>query len=367
METMKITPNLKKAYPIVYTKNSVLIGGFGTVSKYDDPDGAVTQLFKLINGKNTIKAISLAIQKSYPQYNTEDIMELINDLNKEHYIEGLSHIGSKTLDNYALKRYHRNINFFSSYIDLDQNKYLVEKKIQNTRIGILGLGGLGSHIVYDLAGLGFGYIHAVDFDTVDLTNLNRQILYNENDIGKEKGLLAKKRITDFNSHVQFNYTRKKISSSQDLIDIFNDVDLLICVADRPKYQLAQWINEAIIELNIPLFCAGLEAHRAMHYTIIPHITGCIQCWRNETKNDNPVTELFLSEKKRKNLTGDNTAIFPLVSTITGHLCVEILKYVTKIGQLNSAGKLVSVDFDTMQSSVSEEWLPDPKCTICGGA
>ncbi|MCG0792659.1 hypothetical protein IMAU10566_03031 [Lactiplantibacillus plantarum] len=84
METMKITPNFKKAYPIVYTKNSVLVGGFGTVSKYDDPDGAVTQLFKLINEKNTIKAISLAIQKSYPQYNTEDIMELINDLNKEH-------------------------------------------------------------------------------------------------------------------------------------------------------------------------------------------------------------------------------------------------------------------------------------------
>ncbi|MGZ9644742.1 hypothetical protein ACXXIO_00340 [Lactiplantibacillus pentosus] len=76
-------------------------------------------------------------------------------------------------------------------------------------------------------------------------------------------------------------------------------------------------------------------------------------------------ELFLSKMKHQNLTGDNTAIVPLVSTITGHLCVEILKYVTQIGKLTSAGKLISIDFDTMQSSVSEEWLPGPERHICG--
>lgn len=145
----------------------------------------------------------------------------------------------------------------------------LKKKLIDSKIGIIGLGGLGSHIIYDLAGLGIGEIKAVEFDVVDISNLNRQILYNFDDIGKSKASIAKQRIYEFNPQIKFTVEEKKINSSEDVVESFRGFDCLILVADRPKIKLARWVNEAIVKLNIPLFCAGLEAQRALQYTIYP--------------------------------------------------------------------------------------------------
>lgn len=279
MNYKEIKPKLKKAYPVVYDKNRILVGGFGKNIEYADPTGSVYFVFKLLTGKYTIKQITRKTINQYSQYTEKDVFDLINDLNSERIIEDANISGTNVLSKYELERYHRNINFFSSFIDLKKNKYRIQRKISDTTVGIIGLGGLGSHIVYDLAALGIGHIKAIEFDKLDLTNLNRQILYNYEDVGKSKGHLAKKRIHDFNPKVKFDLFEKKVTSAKDITDCFNDVDFIILVADRPKYYMAHWANESAVTLNVPMFVAGLEAQRAMYYTIIPHKTGCVECWR----------------------------------------------------------------------------------------
>ncbi|NBI13625.1 ThiF family adenylyltransferase [[Haemophilus] felis] len=362
---MEISPKIKKAYPVVFTEGKVYVGGFGKITEYDDQYGFVKSIFEMIDGVNSISEITEKMLYKHNALTKGDILEFINDLNEEGFIEDNALIGSDVLDDYEMSRYHRNINFFSSFLKLDQNKFSIQKKISDSRIGILGLGGLGSHIVYDLAGLGVGKIKAIEFDQVELSNLNRQILYNFNDVGKDKAELAKKRINEFNPKVDFEYKKIMVSSSQDIEDFFHDVDLLILVADRPKTKLANWVNEAICKLGIPLFCAGLEAQRAMHYTVIPGQTGCIACWRKQVEMDSPVSDLILKKKTELNLVGDNTAIVPLVSTITGFICVEIVKYLTGIGQMQSVGKLISIDFNTMKVVEAETWSKQNGCEVCG--
>lgn len=362
----EIKPKFKKAYPIVYQKNRIIVGGFGKNTVYDDESGAVKQVFKMINGNYTIAQISEAVSQQYKQFTISDIIELIEDLNSERFIEDSELNGSDILSNYDKERYHRNINFFSSFIKLNKNKYEVQKKIKNATAGIIGLGGLGSHIVYDLAGLGVGSIKAIEYDKLDLTNLNRQILYDNDQIGQSKAQLAKKRIHDFNPKINFEIFEEQIVSTQQITDFFSDVDFIILVADRPKYLLARWANKAAIELNVPMFCAGLEAQRAMYYTVIPRQTGCVACWQNSVANRDDVSTLVLREKEHLNLLGDNTAIAPLVSTITGMINAEILRFLTGIGEFQAAGNLIAVDFLTMRTNIIEEWELAETCAVCGG-
>ncbi|HFE9851573.1 TPA: ThiF family adenylyltransferase [Enterococcus faecalis] len=365
MDFMNIKPQLKRAYPTVFIDNNVYVGGFGTITKYTDTAGAIELLFEKMDGNNTISEIVTSVKNEYSQFSEEEIIKAINGISEDGFLEDKNLIGSEVLSEYELSRYHRNINFFSSYLTLKDNKYKLQKKLSQATIGIIGLGGLGSHIVYDLAGLGIGTIKAVEFDKVDISNLNRQILYDYEDIGISKAELAKKRIIKFNPKIKFYVSEKKIQSANDVENEFKDCDLLILVADRPKTLLAGWVNEAIVKLNIPLFCAGLEAQRAMHYTIIPHQTGCIECWKKNVEDEHPVSHALLEERRRLNLVGDNTAIVPLVSTITGFICAEIVKYLTGIGELTTVGKLKTIDFSTMTTVISETWEKNKNCQICG--
>jgi molybdopterin/thiamine biosynthesis adenylyltransferase len=366
MDYLQIKPKLKKAYPIVFDEGRIIVGGFGKNTVYEDETGAVTATFKLLNGKHTIAEISDQISKQYSSINPENVLELINDLNHERFIEDSELIGSDILNDYQRERYHRNINFFSSFVELKDNKYELQAKLGNATAGIIGLGGLGSHIVYDLAGLGIGHIKAIEFDKLDLTNLNRQILYNYSDIGKSKGQLAKQRIHDFNPEIKFDLLEQQISETKQIIEFFKDVDFIILVADRPKYLMARWANEAAVNLNVPMFCAGLEAQRAMYYTVVPHKTGCVNCWQESVKEQDNISTLVLKEKERLNLLGDNTAIVPLVSVVTGMINAEIIRYITKIGELQAAGNLIAIDFLTMRTSVIEQWQLADDCPICGG-
>nr|WP_218925266.1 MULTISPECIES: ThiF family adenylyltransferase [unclassified Gemella] len=224
MDIMNIKPKVKKAYPVVYMNNSVCVGGFGKITEYADETGVLQLLFESMNGENTIGEIVSIIQKEYDEkFSEEEIIDSINEISKEGFIEDINFIGSEILSEYELSRYHRNINFFSSYASLFENKYKYQKKLSDAKVGIIGLGGLGSHIVYDLAGLGIGTIKAIEFDTVDISNLNRQILYNFEDLGKSKAELAKKRIYNFNPKINFEVVEKRWKSPKILLNVLKDL------------------------------------------------------------------------------------------------------------------------------------------------
>ena len=100
-----------------------------------------------------------------------------------------------TLDTYQLERWKRNLGFFETYAGLSGNKYTMQERLIDRRVGMMGCGGVGSHVSLDLLGLGVGDLKVLDCDKVELSNLNRQILYTESDIGERKVDLAVSRLT----------------------------------------------------------------------------------------------------------------------------------------------------------------------------
>ena len=86
-----------------------------------------------------------------------------------------------------VSRYRRNAEFFSA-IDLrpEMTGYRLQARLKASRVAVLGLGGVGSAVAASLAGCGVGWLHCVDHDTIELSNLNRQLVYAERDLGRSK-------------------------------------------------------------------------------------------------------------------------------------------------------------------------------------
>src|SRR5688500_2334506 len=122
------------------------------------------------------------------------------------------------LSNEELRRYNR-------HIILPQFGIAVQEKLKAAKVLVVGSGGLGSPLLLYLAAAGVGTIGIVDFDIVDETNLQRQVLFDVTDIGKSKAEIAAQKIQSLNPHITIKVYREKLSSDNAL-EIINDYDIV---------------------------------------------------------------------------------------------------------------------------------------------
>jgi len=165
---------------------------------------------------------------------------------------------------------------------LDENKYdrqlriwgeEGQKEIQNTNILLVGIGGTGSEILKNLLLLGFRKIYLVDLDKIEVSNLNRQFFYQEEDIGKYKAEVAAKKAYLLNPDANITYFNKKI---QDIpLNIFEICDYYISALDNIPARL--YLNQKSIEFNKPLLDCGTEGFIGHVQIVIPKQTPCLMC------------------------------------------------------------------------------------------
>lgn len=263
-----------------------------------------------------------------------------------------------------IDRWARNLNFFGSFCRFGENKQIPQKKIQDCKITLLGLGGLGSHLLYDLAALGCKDIRAVEFDDVEISNLNRQILYTPSEIGQPKAEVARKRILGFSPDLKFEVYNQKIQNFADVATAMVDRDIAICVADRPKTEILYWVNEACVKARIPLLTGGLDTQVCRYYCTLPG-EGCLECWRSRVRKNQPKSHEILEEQRRTQLRGDNAAFVPFVAILAGLMIAEFTKIMTGIGgKPNAQNKTREINFSSMTIETGETWNKDPSCSCC---
>ncbi len=121
-------------------------------------------------------------------------------------------------------------------------------KLKNSRVLIVGAGGLGAPLLLYLTAAGVGTIGIVDFDTVELSNLQRQILFTEKDLGSYKVERAIIRLQELNPHVKINQYNEKLTSANAL-NILKDYDIVADGSDN--FPTRYLVNDACVLLNIP--------------------------------------------------------------------------------------------------------------------
>jgi len=147
-------------------------------------------------------------------------------------------------------------------------------KLKTSSVLVVGAGGLGSPLLLYLTAAGIGRIGLVDFDTVSESNLNRQILYNTEDLGKPKALLAKEKLLKINPNGTIEAYSIRITKDNGA-DLFSKYDIIADASDNMKTRML--LSDLAFSLQKPLFYGAVNALSGVCTTFIPPDTPCLRC------------------------------------------------------------------------------------------
>jgi adenylyltransferase/sulfurtransferase len=218
-----------------------------------------------------------------------------------------------------------------------------QERLKKAHIFIAGAGGLGSPVSLYLAVAGIGTITIVDMDVVDQTNLNRQILHYDRDIGKKKTTSAKEKLQAINPDITVNAIDVKIDETN-AADLVGEAQGIVDAMDN--YPTRYLLNNAAIAKGIPLFHGGIRGFYGQATTIIPGTTPCLKC-------------IFPKPPPKE--------VFPVVGVTAGFIGMvqanEVIKFLLGIGELLTGRLLI---WDGMQAHAEEICVErNPACSACG--
>lgn len=155
------------------------------------------------------------------------------------------------------------------------------KKLRNSAVGIVGLGALGSVSAQLLARAGIGKLILVDRDVVELSNLQRQSLFAEHDIGKPKASAAKEKLGKINSDVEIDFFIDDLNfeSIEKIFNKKNKIDLILDCTDNLETRFL--INDFCIKNKIPFIYSSAVGSKGYIFNIIPNKTACLRCFLKE--------------------------------------------------------------------------------------
>jgi molybdopterin-synthase adenylyltransferase len=217
-----------------------------------------------LNGKPRA-LINIYINGKNMRFNRDGMSTLLKDGDSLYILPAVA--GGAEMTNEDMQRYSRQIM-------LEEIGFVGMDKLRRAKICVVGVGGIGNPIVTQFAAMGVGKLKIVDRDVVEISNLHRQHLYNEADIGKVKVEVAAERLKKINRHVQIEavplsitrYTAENIVKGMDIIiDALDNVDA--------RYAL----NDACIKYNIPFIYAGALGMLGSVSTILPNKSACLRC------------------------------------------------------------------------------------------
>ncbi|KAI1659143.1 SUMO-activating enzyme subunit uba-2 [Daldinia decipiens] len=154
------------------------------------------------------------------------------------------------------------------------------------RVLMVGAGGIGCELLKNLALTGFGEIHIVDLDTIDLSNLNRQFLFRHEHIGKSKALVAKEAAAVFNPNVKIVAHHANIKDVQFHVEWFRGFKVVFNALDN--LEARRHVNRMCLAANVPLIESGTTGFNGQVQVIKKGVTACYDCTTKEAPKTFPV-------------------------------------------------------------------------------
>lgn len=156
-----------------------------------------------------------------------------------------------------------------------------QRRIAESTVLVLGVGGFGAAVAELLARAGIGRLVLVDFDRVEESNLPRQLLYGDDDVGVRKAFAAVRRIEEIAAGTEAVPVEEEITCGRDVARLVTEhaPDLFIGGADRPPYAIKRWIDEGAFAEGIPVLHGGSRPPFAyVGPLIVPGVTPCYECF-----------------------------------------------------------------------------------------
>ncbi|NIN64712.1 MAG: 4-methyl-5(B-hydroxyethyl)-thiazole monophosphate biosynthesis protein [Anaerolineae bacterium] len=244
----------------------------------------------------------------------------------------------------------KELEYYSRQLVLRDIGYDGQLRLSNASVCIVGLGGLGSPAAVQLAAMGVGHLRLVDYDVVELSNLQRQHLYDTNSLGYPKVEAAAERLGKLNPYIEIEPLPLAVGA-HNAQDIVEGMDVVVDGLDRmtPRYAL----NRACVQLGIPyVFGAAISSFGNVS-TIIPGETACLECFQRSVEDDSLPTCAVV---------GVHPSITSVIASVQVSEAVRII-----LGQEPQLGsKLLHCDIAHLEFEVMEV-ARDEDCPACGPA
>ncbi|KAK4690428.1 ubiquitin-like 1-activating enzyme E1 B, partial [Lecanoromycetidae sp. Uapishka_2] len=159
-------------------------------------------------------------------------------------------------------------------------------RIKQSRVLMVGAGGIGCELLKNLVLTGFGEVHIVDLDTIDLSNLNRQFLFRHEHIKKSKALVAKESAAKFNPHIKLEAHHANIKDSQFNVEWFQSFNIVFNALDN--LDARRHVNKMCLAADVPLIESGTTGFNGQVQVIIKGKTECYDCNTKEVPKSFPV-------------------------------------------------------------------------------
>lgn len=206
-------------------------------------------------------------------------------------------------------------------------------KLDSANVVLVGIGAIGSYVATVLVSSGIGKLTIIDFDTIEVSNLNRQLLFKNEDVGKSKSETAVQRLKEINQNIKIDFYHKKMQDVS--VSVFEQADVIIACLDT--FIDRRWINSMAVRVKKPLVMGGMFAFLGNAQVIIPHETACFECQPLVPDEElaqacSPFGEERKKERQEIEIEPPLPAVATLSSIIGGIMAQEALKLILELGE-----------------------------------
>jgi bacteriocin biosynthesis cyclodehydratase domain-containing protein len=322
--------------------------------RIEQPDEEDRRLLAALDGEHTLEQL-------HEEFGEEAVGDLISQLQELAVVEDAA--DDDLLAPGELARFDRQLRYFSDVGGSGLTPSECQRGLREARVAVLGVGGLGGWAAWALACCGVGEMWLIDGDRVEQSNLNRQILYTEADIGLLKVEAAARRLRAFNSAMRVTATARRLESEVEIADFIHGANVVIDAADWPAHDIERWCNAACFEAGIPyITMSHFPPIARVGPLYVPGKTGCFICQEAAYRREYPLFDVAVEQRRAQ--PSPAATLGPACGMIGGQVGLDVMHLLTGLSEPSTLGVSHIYDLRTMEVK-REPVVPEPDCPVCG--
>jgi len=224
----------------------------------------------------------------------------------------------------------------------------LQLKLKNSKVCVVGVGGLGNPITTRLAAMGVGTLRIVDRDVIELSNLHRQTMFNEDDVGQVKVEVAAKKLQKLNPDCKIEALAVSVNDYTAL-EVIEGCDVVIDALDSVNARYA--LNKACVKFNIPFVTGAAVGVSGQAFTVLPKTSACYYCMFPSLDEDS---------MPKCSIEGVHPSILSIIGGIEVTEAVKVI-----LGKKPSLSeKILHVDIENLDFTTTRT-LRAEECPVCG--
>ncbi|QIS11555.1 HesA/MoeB/ThiF family protein [Nocardia arthritidis] len=350
---LMVRPRIKEIFGVLLLARRIrLDAGEGYAAEIGDPEGRYRRLVVLLDGSRTIGHLKDELRDVLTP---REVDNALHELDESGYLEDAV---EPDMSRDELEGYLDNLSFFDLLGPMGESKYRHQRSLKQLRVGLIGMGDIGSNVAIALAQLGVGVVRAVDFDKVHFSDPNRQGSTSAVD-ELEAGVSHLR--TGFDT--DFAASARRIRWAEDAADFIDDAapHVVVCVADKLDGFINRWVNNACVDRGIIMIAGSVAAGIGNAYSVTPGRSGCYNCLVAEKRAPKFAQELSCTRGSDFNVANGAAGMFHAY-----FLVYEMLRLTLGIAPPLTFNRLFEINFVTFEQHFTE-FRKLGHCKVCGTA